>query len=100
MARFYRILTKKDCKELDIPYSCTQTIVLSEYNFGHYSITRYTSTLGKIALIMGAPFFVLAYCARAMKECFIAIYDTWKAVDRREIYGDDNKIICYVKENE
>ena len=31
MARFYRILTKKDCKELDIPYELCHTQVWRSY---------------------------------------------------------------------
>ena len=99
--RLYCILTKKDCKEMGIHYTPTMRIVLAEHNSGHYTITRYTSPLGKVCVLILSPLILLYYVGRSawggMCECVSAIYDTLELCDRRDFYGEDNKYIHYLK---
>ena len=103
MSKLYKVLNKKDCLEMGIRYSPTERIILAEHNSGHYTITRYASTFGKACIILCSPFILLWHvghgvCA-GLRDCACAIHDTFEMCDRREIWGEDNKYISYLKEN-
>lgn len=101
MSRLYCVLNKKDCKEMGIQYHPSIRIILAEHNSGHYTITRYTSPLGKAFIVCASPFILLFYIGRgiveSVKECFCAIHDTFEMKDRRDFWGEDNNYIHYLK---
>lgn len=103
MSRLYRVLNKKDCAEMGIQYRMTERIILPEHNTGHYTITRYASTIGKACIILLSPFIMLWHIAHGVcagaRDCLTAIHDTFGMCDRRDIWGEDNKYISYLKEN-
>lgn len=99
MGRLYKVLNKKDCAELGITYTPTEKVILSEHNIGHYTITRYASTLGKVCLVLLFPVIALRYIASGMYECICAIHDSFNLCDRHEIYGDSNEYINFLKKD-
>lgn len=103
MSKLYKVLNKKDCAEMGIRYSPTERIILAEHNNGHYTMTRYASPFGKLCIILFSPFILLWHVGRGLYsgacDCACAIHDTFEMCDRREIWGEDNKYISYLKEN-
>lgn len=103
MSRLYKVLNKKDCEEMGLYYTPTQRIIVAEHNSGHYTITRYTSTFGKMCLVILSPVILIFHITRGVyegiKNCVCSYHDTFGMCDRREVWGENNKYISYLKEN-
>ena len=101
MSRLYKVLNQQDCAEMGIYYTPTQRIIVAEHNIGHYTITRYASTFGKVCVVLLSPVILLFHVLRGMcegvKDCVCAYHDTFEMCDRQEVWGDDNKYISYLK---
>lgn len=97
MNRLYKVFNRADCKELGLHYSPLERLVFSEYNSGHYTLTRYASTLGKICIILFLPIAIVWHIVRAIKECILATCAAIDTHDRENIWGEDNKYVCYLK---
>ena len=86
---------------MGIQYHPSIRIILAEHNSGHYTITRYTSPLGKAFILVMSPFVMLWYVGcgiwGGVKDCFCAIHDTMEMKDRRDFWGEDNNYIHYLK---
>ena len=101
MDRLYKVLNKQDCVEMGLYYTPTQRIIVAEHNSGHYTITRYTSPLGKVCIVILSPIILLYHILRGVwvgiKDCVCAYHDTFEMCDRREVWGEENKYISYLK---
>lgn len=102
MSRLYKVLNKKDCAELGLSYSPTMKIVLAEHNSGHYTVTRYASTFGKVCIVLLSPMIMLWHIGRGIyagaHDCLSAIHDTFEMCDRRDYWGEDHPYIGYLKD--
>lgn len=101
MSRLYKVLNKQDCAEMGLYYTPTQRIIVAEYNSGHYTITRYASTFGKMCIVLLSPAILLYHVLRGVyegiKNCVSVYHDTFEMCDRQEIWGEENKYISYLK---
>ena len=101
MGRLYKVLNKQDCAEMGLYYTPTQRIIVAEHNSGHYTITRYASTFGKMCIVLLSPailfYHVLRGAYEGVKNCVSACHDTFEMCDRQEVWGEENKYISYLK---